>query len=133
MERFVEIGSFHAGTILGLRLSSCTDLGENQAVDGQPLQIDEREHSTIVVVGDIDANTVVALTTTAINLDAHGRIDLSECGFIDSSGIAWLVAAKNSAEARNGSITLIAPSQPVVRLLGMCGLADVFDIEPAAR
>lgn len=95
------------------------------------LKIDERGRSTIAVVGDVDVDTVTELTTSVTDLDAHCRIDLSECTFMDSSGIAWLVATKNSAEARHGSITLVAPSRPVIRLLAICGLAEVFDIEPA--
>ncbi len=98
----------------------------------EALEIDERGHSTIAVVGDVDAHNVEALTASFTGLGVRGRIDLSGCTFMDSSGIAWLLAAKDSAEARDGSITLVAPSRPVVRLLEMCGLTDVFDIEPAA-
>lgn len=98
----------------------------------QTLETDERGRSTIAVVGNVDVHNVDALTASTAELGAHGWIDLSGCTFMDSSGVAWLLAAKKSADARNGSITLVAPSRSVVRLLEMCGLTDVFDIEPAA-
>ena len=85
--------------------------------------------STIVVAGEIDAHSVDALNEALDGLDPHQRIDLSACTFMDSSGIACLVHAKTSTETRNGSITLIAPSDPVRRLLTICGLVDAFAIE----
>lgn len=94
------------------------------------LAIDFQGSSTIVVAGDVDAHSVDALNEALDGLDPHQRIDLRGCTFMDSCGIASLINAKNSTEKRNGSITLVAPSNPVRRLLRICGLDDAFTIEP---
>lgn len=58
-------------------------------------------------------------------------IDLRECTFMDSSGLAWLIDTKRAAHAQHGSVVLVAPSHPVKRLLEVCGLIEHFSIEPA--
>ena len=84
--------------------------------------------SILAVAGEVDSTAIDALTCASDALGAHSRIDLSKVSFMDSSGIAWLLATKTSAEVRNGTVTLISPSQTVFRLLQVCGLTEVFEI-----
>ena len=99
---------------------------------GRQLVIDVRDTSTIIVVGEIDAHSVGEFRAAIDGLGPNQRIDLSGCTFLDSSGIACLINAKTSTEKRNGSITLVAPSHPVRRLLTISGLDDTFAIEDDA-
>lgn len=95
------------------------------------LKIDRRSESLLAVAGDIDAGSVAALYSAVAELTPHAAIDLAGCTFMDSSGLAWLIDAKNSAAARHGSITLTAVSETVTRLLSICGLINVFEIGEA--
>jgi anti-sigma B factor antagonist len=53
-------------------------------------------------------------------------VDLSEVTFIDSSGVGMLVKLH---QLTGGDMRLQRPSVPVLRVLRICGLVDVFDIE----
>ena len=59
-------------------------------------------------------------------------IDLSEITFLDSSGMAALLALRKAASQDNGSVTLrlLNPSRPVQQLLRLTRLDRVFEIAP---
>ncbi|HEX6229884.1 MAG TPA: STAS domain-containing protein [Solirubrobacterales bacterium] len=62
----------------------------------------------------------------------HGEIliDLEDCEFIDSTGIAAIVRADQEMSERGGRLALFAPSGQVLRLLSLIGLTNgglVFD------
>src|SRR3954471_12614487 len=44
-------------------------------------------------------------------------LDLSDVGFIDSSGVHALLEARRETTSRNADFVLIAPSKPVLRIL----------------
>jgi anti-sigma B factor antagonist len=53
-------------------------------------------------------------------------VDLSEVTFIDSSGVGMLVRLH---QLTGGDMRLRRPSLPVLRVLRICGLVDVFQID----
>jgi len=55
-------------------------------------------------------------------------IDLSEVTYIDSSGIACLVEALQTARSRNGDLALVAVSVQAMRVLELARLDMVFSI-----
>jgi anti-sigma B factor antagonist len=83
--------------------------------------------ATVVLDGEIDIATAPAIRRflmAAINGgDVHLAVDMSGVTFIDASGIGVLVAAANRAREAGGSLTLLAPSPQVRRLL------DVFHLD----
>lgn len=86
----------------------------------------------IHVSGDLDAQTSPTLDQVIGEQLAAGRteivLDLSGLQFVDSSGLRSLVLARGSDG--NGRVVLRSPSTPVLRLLDITGLTEVFVIEP---
>jgi anti-sigma B factor antagonist len=90
--------------------------------------------STVVLDGEIDISTSPAirrfLMAAISDGDVHLAVDMSGVAFIDAGGIGVLVAAANRAREAGGSLSLLAPSRQVRRLL------DVFHLDgilPAAQ
>ena len=90
----------------------------------------------LVVVGDIDlagGPILEAQITDAAARAGAGEaitIDLDAVAFIDSSGLRSLLSASRDASERGARLTLRSPSAGVLRLLGITGTDDQFDIEP---
>lgn len=80
----------------------------------------------LIVVGEVDSYSTPELSARCADDAWNGVIDLSGVTFMDSSGIRLLVEA-NRAERR--SLVLRAPSEAVVRLLELSGVAPSFAIE----
>jgi anti-sigma B factor antagonist len=55
-------------------------------------------------------------------------VDLSEVTFIDSTGVSMLVKLHRLT---GGDMRLTRPSLPVLRVLRICGLVDIFEIDPS--
>jgi anti-sigma B factor antagonist len=56
-------------------------------------------------------------------------IDLSGVTFMDSTGIGSLVELTRDAEDGGAGIVLVSPSDRIVRLLEITGLADTWPVE----
>lgn len=95
-------------------------------------RIDQMDGCAVVrAAGEIDARTVHAfheVVAEAGSLASHVIIDLADVTFVDSSGLGGLIAARNSARERGGSVALVSPPPVVRRLLGSTRLHDVFNI-----
>jgi anti-sigma B factor antagonist len=77
--------------------------------------------------GELDANACPGLEAELMRAEENGAerivVDLSELTFIDSTGIALLVAAARRSEQDSGRLSLIpSRSEDVQRLLELCGL-----------
>jgi anti-sigma B factor antagonist len=55
-------------------------------------------------------------------------LDLSQLGFIDSTGLGALVAARNHAEEHNADLKLVCASERLLKLFRITGLVEVFAI-----
>jgi anti-anti-sigma factor len=84
----------------------------------------------VVVSGELDMSNADSLqrAVAAITADRPQRLvfDLSGVRFMDSAGIAVLVAA--AAEA--GKVQLRSPSPIVRRVVELTGLSDILAMEP---
>lgn len=84
------------------------------------------------VSGEIDTAVADQLRDAglkSVGADPGGlAIDLSQVTFIDSSGIAALIAINNDRQPPAPGLTLLNPSQPVRRILEITGLTPAFNI-----
>lgn len=54
--------------------------------------------------------------------------DLCDVGFIDSSGLRSLLAARDKLEEAGGRLILVFGDGPVERIIDLTGLADRFEV-----
>jgi anti-sigma B factor antagonist len=89
---------------------------------------------TLRVSGEVDVHTAPTLRDSALAaLRQHGstlRIDLREVPFMDSTGLEVLLATRRRAELAGGSLTLVAPTPAILRVLEVTGLDKLFSITP---
>jgi anti-sigma B factor antagonist len=91
-------------------------------------QMIEREPSPgtreICIRGEFD-RAVATVLETAIEDAAEAealRVDLSECEFMDSVGVALLVEARQRMEARERQLVIAVPRGQVARILTLTGV-----------
>jgi anti-sigma B factor antagonist len=81
----------------------------------------------IALAGELDANSCPAVESELVDAESNGGqpvvVDLSMLTFIDSTGIALLVAALRRSNDGPGRLRFIpSRSEDVQRLLELCGL-----------
>jgi anti-sigma B factor antagonist len=82
-------------------------------------------------VGDLDRYTFANFAsqiTPLVGPNVHIVIDLSELGFIDSSGLSTLRATAKRVRRAGGQVSLRNPSAHVVRLLTVTGIEAVLPV-----
>lgn len=92
--------------------------------------------AVLTVRGELDAYSAPGLEDQIGRLLAEQIdevvLDLSQTGFLDSSGLRAILTAQRRLAENNGRMTLRAPSEAVSRLLEITGLTDHFTIDGAA-
>jgi len=87
---------------------------------------------TLRVRGELDLHTAATLRDAALEaLHQHGttmRLDLRDVSFMDSTGLQVLLATRRRTELEGGSLTLVDPTPPVLRVLEVTGLDKLFTI-----
>jgi anti-sigma B factor antagonist len=85
----------------------------------------------VTVSGEIDLASSPALER-ALTEEPDGTViaDLSEVGFIDSTGLRSLMTAQEAVAAADGRLMLVFADGPVERILGLTRLSDRFEIFP---
>lgn len=102
----------------------------------EPLEITEtvEDHSQVLSVsGELDISTARILDgRLRALLQDHRRVvlDLSGLSFIDSSGLAVLIAAARAAESDGGAFAVRAVSPVALRVLELSGVADRLKLLP---
>lgn len=83
--------------------------------------------------GEIDAVAIPSFAGCLDDVIAAGRsrlvLDMAEVEFIDSVGLAAIVAARRRMAAHGGSVSLRRPSPPVRKLLDIVGLTGFVPVE----
>ncbi len=97
------------------------------------LEINERGDVTVVAVkGEVDLYTASALKERIADLVSAGRtrlaIDLAGVEFMDSTGLGVLIGGLKRCKEAGGWLALVAPREPVVKVLSITGLDKVFAI-----
>ena len=89
----------------------------------------------VSVVGELDQATAdqlrVPLRETIERGTSAVMIDMSDCGFIDSTGLGVIVEAWKDLQARNGDAAALAiccPAAEVRRVLEVTGLDQAIEI-----
>ncbi|HET7443717.1 MAG TPA: STAS domain-containing protein [Solirubrobacterales bacterium] len=108
----------------------------------KPFATSERElgprRLAIEIRGELDmavADQVKARLRAAMAENDEIVVVLGDCEFIDSTGIATLLLARNAFAERDGRLVLCEPTEQVQRVLAISGLTDdeiVFDSLEAA-
>lgn len=98
--------------------------------DGSP------DGPAVLVVGDLVLSSAEPLAAAVDEALARGAgatvgLDLSQIGFIDSSGLKALLDARARCADADRTLVLVSPSEPVVRLLSMVDLLRTFEVRNA--
>lgn len=83
------------------------------------------------MIGELDLATSAILIerlSPIVAEDGDLRLDLSELGFIDSSGIRSLLILSESLGPR-GMLVLMSPAEPVLRTLELVGIEQAENIQ----
>ncbi|MFN2562652.1 MAG: STAS domain-containing protein [Jatrophihabitans sp.] len=92
--------------------------------------------TTLVVSGEVDMEGSEKLRRTGVTAtQTHKgqslKIDLSAVTFLDSTGLGALIDLRNATHDQSVPLELIDPSGPVLRLLALTRLTDIFSINDA--
>jgi anti-sigma B factor antagonist len=86
----------------------------------------------LAVKGEVDLYTSPQLKEKVGEMVEQGQsrlvIDLTDVGFMDSSGLGVLVTALKRARERDGQLALVCPEGSVHKVLTITGLDRVFPI-----
>jgi len=88
--------------------------------------------ATVRIAGEVDISSSAqlrqALETSLAEPCRELLLDLSNVGFMDSSGLHALVETTQAFRARGGSVKLQNPSRAVCRLLEITGIIRCFQV-----
>jgi anti-anti-sigma factor len=90
----------------------------------------------LVAEGDLDIGTAPQLAShlrRAVAGELDVIVDVSDVGFMDSTGVAVLLNGLRRLTRCRRQLVLVAPSGPVRRLLEVTGLHDTFPMAPTLR
>jgi anti-sigma B factor antagonist len=91
------------------------------------------------VTGEVDMSHEEELRgelRTAVAADARGIVvDLTECEFIDSSGVRALLLSREAQQPEDGAehLAVAASSQQILRILSVMGVDRVIPIRPTVE
>lgn len=95
----------------------------------------EGEWSVVDVEGEVDMFTAPKLREALVGLVDGGRhkiiVNLEGVSFMDSTGLGTLVGGLKRVKEHDGSLALVCSSRPVMRVLTITGLNNVFQIHPS--
>lgn len=86
------------------------------------------------VVGELDMATAEELTDAVAAWPERVTrcvVDLSDCNFLDSSGIRALLICQRQLDDGNGTVQLVGVSPHVERVLRIAGVHQVLEIDSA--
>ena len=91
----------------------------------------------VAVRGEVDVESAPALRTALGNILATDVpaliVDLSEVGFLDSTGLGALVAARSSVAESDRRMAVVCESDRIIKLFRITGLDSVFEIYPSTE
>lgn len=85
----------------------------------------------VAVSGEVDVYSAPALRDGLADLLETGAsviVDLSDVGFLDSTGLGALVAARTAASEHGAALPLVCTHQRILKLFTITGLDGVFQI-----
>ena len=117
-----------------VEVDSDPDRGGAAAVsgDGKDVKGGQAVTVTVTVTGDVDlaaADTLWSVLDEYVHAGADVVVDCSRVAFLDSMGLRTLIRAQHKAAASGARLTLAAPSEAVLRVLQLAGVADLFVLD----
>ena len=93
--------------------------------------------AVVSVVGDVDMYTSPDLRSSLSGL-SRGKtprivVDLSQVGFMDSSGIATLVQSLKEVRPKGGEVRLAGVGRNVLRVLELSNLTSLFPVHSSVE
>ena len=99
------------------------------------LSVETRNEGTwgvVAVGGEVDMFTAPKLRETLIQTIDQGNervaVELHNVTFMDSTGLGVLIGALRRIRERSGELRIVCTSRPVLRVLEVTGLHNVFSI-----
>ncbi|MDQ2751145.1 MAG: STAS domain-containing protein [Actinomycetota bacterium] len=93
------------------------------------------EYPVLAVRGEVDVYSAPALADGLNTLIAAGAkaviVDLTEVGFLDSTGLGVLVAARSAATEAGQTLPIACAHERILKLFKITGLDAVFEIYPS--
>ena len=80
------------------------------------------------LLGELDLAAVPEVWARLVGVDGDVELDGAGLTFIDASGLGLFVAIQASCRARGARLSIVNPSQCVVRLVDLSGLAATLDV-----
>jgi anti-sigma B factor antagonist len=92
-------------------------------------------YPVLAVRGEVDVYSAPALKNGLTELlGANGAsviVDLTDVGFLDSTGLGVLVAARSTAAEGGGRLPIVCDRERILKLFRITGLDVVFEIYPS--
>ena len=90
--------------------------------------------TTLRIAGELDLLTAPELNAALDEVTADVVLDLRGVTFVDSTGLAVLVAQRRARRARGAVLRIERPQADVVRAFALAGFAETLDaLGPLAR
>jgi anti-sigma B factor antagonist len=91
----------------------------------------------VTVEGEVDLTTAAELRDAIVGAvhDWHPKeiqVNLAAVPFMDSMGISALIAGYRAAQASHAVFRVVEPSRPLVSLLEITGLLEVFGYDSSS-
>lgn len=101
------------------------------------LNVNDPEGNPVVVAkGEVDLGSAPKLRDAILKAVKGAKdqvsVDLSGVAYMDSSGVATLVEGLKACREPGKAFVLLAPSQPVMKVLQLSRLDSVFTIKESA-
>lgn len=86
--------------------------------------------SVVHVNGELDMATTPELEEVVDGVDLAGRvvIDLTRCGFLDSSAVRVLVGTARATEDAGGSLSIVAGDPGILRVLEIAAVDTMLPV-----
>ncbi len=102
------------------------------------LEDDRRgDWALLTIKGEVDLYTAPKLKDRLLALSEGGTssiaVDLEAVEFMDSTGLGVLIGALKRCREAGGTLALVAPREPVVKVLAITGLDKVFPVHPTVE
>lgn len=92
-------------------------------------------YAVLTVRGEVDVYSAPALQAGLLTLLDSGAkpvvVDLTEVGFLDSTGLGVLVAARTAAADAGRALPIACDHERILKLFKITGLDSVFEIYPS--
>lgn len=107
-----------------------------QANDGALLRAQENRAPIVQIKGELDFWTAPAARRRLMRLLRQGHVhlvvDLTECDYVDSSGMLALAATAFQAAEARGAVRLLRPSSTLIKMLQLSHLGEILGIPPGS-